>query len=122
MAADAPPQVGSVTPCTLEVGVSKKHPTTLLIFSVHMKILLKNLPFLGQIENLPLIPCRKQDKRVGGMNSLCFSLIHCEYTKANLAFLIDYNSYKTSVLTYYNSICKVDICYNNEEPKKGQNH
>ena len=34
---------------------------------------------------------------------LYFSLIHCEYiyTKANLTFLIDYNS-----------ICKVDICYN----------
>ena len=23
--------------------------------------------------------CRKQDKRIGGMNSLYFSLIHCEY-------------------------------------------
>ena len=47
---------------------------------------------------------KKQDKRIGGMNSLCFSLIHCEYiyTKANLTFLIDYNSK-----------CKVDICYNN---------
>ena len=32
--------------------------------------------------------------RIGGINSLCFSLIHCEYiyTKANLTFLIDYNS------------------------------
>ena len=41
-----------------------------------------------------LIPCKKQDKRIGGMNSLYFSLIHCEYiyTKANLTFLIDYNS------------------------------
>ena len=38
--------------------------------------------------------CRKQDKRIGGMNSLYFSLIHCEYiyTKANLTFLIDFNS------------------------------
>ena len=42
-----------------------------------------------------LIPCRKQDKRIGGMNSpFYFSLIYCEYiyTKANLTFLIDYNS------------------------------
>ena len=76
-AVDAPPQVGGVTPHALEVGVSKKHPMALLL-SVRMKILSKNLPFLGQIQNLALIPCRKQDKIIGGMNSLYFSLIHCE--------------------------------------------
>ena len=40
---------------------------------------------------------------IGGKNSFYFSLIHCEYIyiKANLTFLIDYNS-----------IYKVNICYN----------
>ena len=42
----APPQVGSVTPRALEVGVSKKHPTTLVLFSVLPKILSKKLSFL----------------------------------------------------------------------------
>ena len=37
--AGAPPQVGGVTPRALEVGVSKKHPTTLLLFYVLPKIL-----------------------------------------------------------------------------------
>ena len=43
---------------------------------------------------MALMPCRKKDKRIGGMNSLYFSLIHCDYiyTKTNLTFLIDYNS------------------------------
>ena len=36
----APPQVGSVTPSALKVGVSKKHPTALLLFSVLLKICL----------------------------------------------------------------------------------
>ena len=35
----APPQVGGVPPCALEVGVSKKHPMPLLLFSVLLKIL-----------------------------------------------------------------------------------
>ena len=40
---------------------------------------------------------REKDKIIGGINSLCFSLIHCEYiyiyiyTKVNLTLLIDYN-------------------------------
>ena len=40
------------------------------------------------------IACRNQEERIGGKNSLIFSLIHCEYiyTKVNLIFLIDYNS------------------------------
>ena len=38
--------------------------------------------------------CRKQEERIRGKNSLCFSLIHYEYiyAKVNLTFLIDYNS------------------------------
>ena len=79
VAADAPPQLGGVTPHALEVGVSKKHSTTLLLFYVLPKILSKNLPFLRKIQNLALRPCRKQDRRIGGMNFLCFLLIHCEY-------------------------------------------
>ena len=61
-------------------------------------------PPLNKIEGCH---CREQEERIGGKNSLCFSLIHCEYiyiyiyTKINVTFLIDYNS-----------ICKVDICYN----------
>ena len=66
MAAGAPPQVGGVTPRALEVGVSK-HPTALLLFSVLPKILSKNLPFLGHIQNVALIPFKKQGKRIGGM-------------------------------------------------------
>ena len=38
-AANAPPKVGGVTPDALEVGVSNKHPTTLLLSSVIPKIL-----------------------------------------------------------------------------------
>ena len=53
-----------------------RHPTTLLLFSVLLKILSKNLRFLGQIQNLSLIPCKNQDKNLRN-NSLCFSLIHC---------------------------------------------
>ena len=47
----------------------------------------------GFLNLLSFKRCRKQDKRIGGMNSLCFSLIHCEYiyTKVNLTFLIDFN-------------------------------
>ena len=41
----APPQVGGVTLCALEVGVSKKHPTTLLLFYVLPKILSKIFAF-----------------------------------------------------------------------------
>ena len=44
--------------------------------------------------SMALIPCRKKDNIIGGNNSLCFSLIHYAYiyAKANLTFLIDYNS------------------------------
>ena len=46
--------------------------------------------------------CKEQEGRIGGKNSLYFSLIHYEYiyTKVNLTFPIDYNS-----------ISKVDIYY-----------
>ena len=63
--AGAPSQVGDVTPSALEVGVSKKHPTTSPISSLVIpKILSKNFPFLGQIHNPALIPCREQEGRI----------------------------------------------------------
>ena len=63
--------------------------------------------------SMALIPCRKKDNIIGGNNSLCFSLIHYEYiykSQSNLPNRLQL--YKTSFLIGYNSICKVDICYN----------
>ena len=46
----APPQVGGLTTRALEVGVSNKHPTTLLLFFVLPKILSKFAVFLGKFK------------------------------------------------------------------------
>ena len=68
---------------------------------------------------------REPKRGIRGKNSLCFALIHCEYiynyiykSQSNLPNRIQH--YMISFLIGYNSICKVDICYNRTQRDKKQ--